>query len=363
MSRARETPRSSLGPVRRPLRGIQIKEDTYAVIRVQTATGVEIPLINSSSSQEVNGIGRSGMTANFILQQIQELRAEKHQIVETFGSDFIFFFGDRPQFLQIQGILLNSADFDWKNEFWKNYDEYLRGTKLVENNARLYLYFDDVVVEGYMIQAASTYTSDSPYHLPFSFQLFVTNYAILSTAGSVVFQASSEHQIPAPAEGATEEARQNANSLGATGGMTSFLQAVRQNLNAVSSTVQQQRARAQALASGTYLPIFNQAQQMSSVTGQPIHAMWDEFVQGGPDQPNRSGIDEIEAARVRSEMVLRDAVEMSTVLKSQLRGLAVASTKRESESLILGRAAFAGGGQLGSFGVALLQGELADEEE
>ena len=118
--------------VRRPLRGISIKEDTYAVLRVKTATGTDIPLFDSSSPDHVDNIGRSAQYSNFIIQQIQEQRQEKQQIIETFGEDYIFFFGERPRFLNVSGVLVNTKDFNWKSEFWVNYENNLRGTKLVE---------------------------------------------------------------------------------------------------------------------------------------------------------------------------------------------------------------------------------------
>lgn len=71
-------------------------------------------------------------------------------------------------------------DFNWRTEFWYNYENYLRGTKLVEQNARIYLHWDDIVVEGYMLGADAADDADMPYHIPFTFQLFVTNHTYLS---------------------------------------------------------------------------------------------------------------------------------------------------------------------------------------
>jgi cAMP phosphodiesterase len=102
--------------VRRPLRGLQIKQDTYAVIRVIGPDGNDLPIFNSSSSNVEDGIGRSAYYANFIINGIEDQRMEKQTVVETFGEDFIFFFGERPRFLSVSGMLINSADFNWKNE-------------------------------------------------------------------------------------------------------------------------------------------------------------------------------------------------------------------------------------------------------
>lgn len=193
--------RSTDAGVRRPFRGIEIKEDTYAVMKVIRADGTEIPLTDAggelkaqsgsntqagSKIQGKTGSPRKAATynySNFIIQSVQENREEKAQIMETFGEAYVFFFGERPRSIQVQGLLMNTLDFNWRTEFWYNYENTLRGTKLVEQNARIYLYWDDLVVEGYMMGAQATDVSDNPYHISFSFNLFITNHTYLSQIG------------------------------------------------------------------------------------------------------------------------------------------------------------------------------------
>ena len=194
--------KSTHSGVRRPLRGLEIKEDTYAVIKVIKSDGTMIPLTDAagplsqtSGSQTGAGSGtpqqgaaspRTAATynySNFIIQNITENRQEKAQVLETFGDTFVFFFGERPRILQVQGVLMNTLDFNWRSEFWYNYEHTLRGTKLVEQNARIYLFYDDLVVEGYMLGANATDNAEMPYHIPFSFQLFVTNHQYLGAIG------------------------------------------------------------------------------------------------------------------------------------------------------------------------------------
>lgn len=187
--------------VRRPFRGIEIKEDTYSVIKVIRADGSEIPLTDSgggrdqqSGGQTAAGSGVPGQSqkqpkattynyANYIIQSVQDTRTEKAQILETFGDTFVFFFGERPRVLSISGLLLNTRDFNWRTEFWYNYENVLRGTKLVEQNARVYLFWDDILVEGYIMNATAQETAEMPYHIPFQFNLFVTNHTYLSAVG------------------------------------------------------------------------------------------------------------------------------------------------------------------------------------
>jgi len=158
------------------MRGIEVKEDTYAIIKVIQADGTELALFDAGSP---DGLTSSGY-ANFLLQSVQEARMEKHQIVETFGDAYIFFFGENPRFLDVQAVLLNTHDFNWRAEWWQNYHEYLRGTKLAELGARIYLFYDDIVIEGYMMQAVAQDTSQEPYTVALSFKLFITNYSNIS---------------------------------------------------------------------------------------------------------------------------------------------------------------------------------------
>ena len=191
--------RKDFSSVRRPLRGIEIKDDTYGMLQILKQDGTKVPLVDAGGSIE----GNTGATdanarkthtynySNFIIQNIQESRQEKSQVLETFGDSYIFFFGERPRILQVSGLLMNTRDFNWRTEFWYNYENTLRGTKLVEQNARMYLSWDDIVVEGYLLQAQATDNAEMPYHIPFTFAMFVTNHAYLSAIGDDVYPISN----------------------------------------------------------------------------------------------------------------------------------------------------------------------------
>lgn len=176
---------------RRPMRGLEIKEDTYAILKVVAADGTPIELYDSGSPT-----GRTAEYTNFILQSVAEARMEKHQIIDTFGEPYIYFFGEHPRFLDVQSVLVTSHDFNWEAEFWANYEEYLRGTKLVEMGARAYLFYDDVVVEGYMLQAQAVKTSDNPLTVSLTFRLFLTNYQNISFIGVPQYPVRASVNLP-----------------------------------------------------------------------------------------------------------------------------------------------------------------------
>jgi hypothetical protein len=174
--------RAGLAQARRPVRGIEIKEDTYAMMKVVKLTGEEVDLFDQSSPT-----GRSKQTASFLLQAAQEQRMEKHQIIETFGEPYIFFFGEAPRFLDCEAVLLNTHDFNWEAEWWKNWEEFFRGTKAIEMGARTYMFYDDTVVEGYMVMATAVKHAQQPYHVTLTWKMFVCSSTNISSIGDPNF--------------------------------------------------------------------------------------------------------------------------------------------------------------------------------
>lgn len=184
--------RENIAAIRRPYRGIQIKEDRYAVIAIKDSKGE--PILLESGSMIVDGTNAAGTAkgkvaeyADFILQRVEVQRVEKQQIIETFGDAYVFFFGERPVIASISGILINSEDFNWRSTFWYNYENYMRGTKLVQQNAKAYLAWDTIVIEGYPVQASAVDDSQAPYHIQFSMSMLLTNSFDFSNIGSTLF--------------------------------------------------------------------------------------------------------------------------------------------------------------------------------
>ncbi len=183
--------RAGVDRARRPLRGLEIKDDTYAFLKIVRSDGSEIKLIDSSSPD-----GESTQYSNFILQSVSEARMEKHQIVETFGEPYIYFFGEAPRFLDVQAVLVDSLDFNWYAEFWDNYNKYFRGTRSVELGARTYLFYDDNVVEGYVLMAQAQKISDQPLQARLSFRMFLTNYSNVTFVGDPNFPVRASVNLP-----------------------------------------------------------------------------------------------------------------------------------------------------------------------
>jgi len=173
--------------VRRPIRGTQFKGESFATLEIKTKDGKNLLMYDSGGLIEDSGIAYSPRNSNFLLTSVQESRMERSQIMETFGPSYIFFFGERPTALTFSGVLLNSADFNWKNEFWSNYDKYLRGTQCVTYATQAYISYDDVIKKGYILSASSTQSADPDQLVDFNFQLIVSQHVDLSIVGSPEF--------------------------------------------------------------------------------------------------------------------------------------------------------------------------------
>ena len=147
-----------------------------AYIMVTDAQGNTIPIYDDPGARDgVKNPSASAWRA-FSLQSVDETRREKIQLIETFGEAYTFFYGEHARVLNCSGVLVNSESHNWRALFWQNYDEFFRGTRLVERNARIYLTWDDIIVQGYMLSAQARETAGDPHMIPFNFSLLVIRY-------------------------------------------------------------------------------------------------------------------------------------------------------------------------------------------
>jgi len=370
--------------VRRPFRGIQVKRDTYATIKVVDALGNPIPLIDSSAppAEEGGRIGQSLAYSNFILQGVQEQRVEKQQIVETFGEDYIFFFGERPRIYTFNAMLINTRNFNWKSEWWTNYENTLRGTRLLERNARMYIYYDDVVIEGYMLQAQAQASTDSPYMLPLTFQVFCTNHAFISEVGSIFTPLADTSTRPSGEPNPTEavpddpelQAKKAVEGTSGQNSLSGFLTAasswfrtstfqIARALENVKNTLYGQYVSfpAEGLGNQLYVPPYQSQVAFTGATvptwQTPIYEQRDEYTRW-VDQPTEVQFDENERARVRKYLRLTSPKELEMQARRDLEALGLNVGQPSANYLLLGRAAFLAGGYMASFGIQSATGTL-----
>ena len=90
----RSGPEGAAG-VRRPVRGYQLKENSYATLRIIGPNSQFFEVIDAAGETFIEGEGvrKTHRYSNFFVNSVQEQRSEKKQIVDNFGDPIIFLFG------------------------------------------------------------------------------------------------------------------------------------------------------------------------------------------------------------------------------------------------------------------------------
>ena len=124
----------------------------------------------------------------FILTNLQEARAEKVQILETFGEPVLYFYDERTRVYSLAGYFLNSDKFmdgivdhvthNWSLAFKRFYEQQLRGTKLSAQGNIAILSVDGMLIYGYPISFSIATTSINPNTTAFSMSYLVTKQVV-----------------------------------------------------------------------------------------------------------------------------------------------------------------------------------------
>lgn len=116
----------------------------------------------------------------FMLQSVQEAHVERHQVVETFGEFFTFFYGERPPIYNFSGTMVNSKIHNWLSDFMFYYENFLRGTRAVENNATIVLTYGGRQIEGFILNTSNNTQAVTDKGVGITFQVLVIDRKILS---------------------------------------------------------------------------------------------------------------------------------------------------------------------------------------
>ena len=166
-------------------RQLQPKEESVATIRLVRRLNSAERAQAKTSESNLPWVNLIPPNTKFFLESVQENREEKVQVIDTFGEWVAFFFGRKPEVYSYSGTLLNAKNQNWKNEFQQNYDLFLRGTQAVKYRATVMLQYDDVIVEGYMLNNSIQMNAMAENAVPFSFNLLVINRAPVNALGMI----------------------------------------------------------------------------------------------------------------------------------------------------------------------------------
>lgn len=125
--------------------------------------------------------------SKFLLQGINRSRVERSQIVETFGDFYVFMYGQRPPIDVYNGTLINSSNANWVSDFDFYYDNFLRGTKCVELQARAVITSGGKQIEGLILNATQNEDAMIEGGVGISFQIVVTGKRFLGFSNDFTF--------------------------------------------------------------------------------------------------------------------------------------------------------------------------------
>jgi hypothetical protein len=166
-------------------RQLEPKEDSVATIRLVRRLNAIERAQNKTTEAYLPWVNLIPPNTKFFLENVQENREEKVQVIDTFGEWIAFFFGRKPEVYTYSGTLLNAKNQNWKNEFQQNYDLFLRGTQAVRHRATMMLTYDDVIVEGYMLNNSIQMNSAAENSVPFTFNLLVISRSPIDALGMI----------------------------------------------------------------------------------------------------------------------------------------------------------------------------------
>jgi hypothetical protein len=108
--------------------------------------------LTDSSGRSIAADQYLGVFKNFSLTRYSEGRQEAYNIQRTFGKDWVaFFFGEQPRIYQYEGHFLDYVEYPFYQQFMAAYDNYLRGTKCIENQMTMYISCDGKLIRGLML--------------------------------------------------------------------------------------------------------------------------------------------------------------------------------------------------------------------
>ena len=155
--------------------GFEDKLDTPVHIRIYTDE-VAVGTDKSSVSEAYQQLNQKGIPYIdcFILRSVRFVQEERYHIFQALnGETTSFFFGSKPVVYNFSGSLLDTNNQQWFNDFMYYYENYLRGTKVILNKTRIFMIYEDQIVEGFLLNTQVSRSGDMNSHAEFSFDMIM----------------------------------------------------------------------------------------------------------------------------------------------------------------------------------------------
>ena len=177
----------------------KLSQGSGSNFEIQPKAWNPLELDNDIASIRIFGKGTQGQTdkdliapySKFIINGVQEAHIERSQIVETFGDFYVFFYGERPPVYNFTGTLINTRNANWVTDWNFMYDNFLRGTKCVEQKARAIVTYGGRQIDGLMLDTSNTTVAATEGGVSFQFRMVVTSRKYLGFSEDFGFVATS----------------------------------------------------------------------------------------------------------------------------------------------------------------------------
>lgn len=116
-----------------------------------------------------------GIFNNFSVQSITESHDQIMKIHMNFGARWnAFFLGNAPNVYTITGVLLDTVEYPYYQEFIVAYEKYLSGRKCIENNMQTKLMVNGQIIDGYLVRVTVIHSAEVQRLKQFSLTVLVT---------------------------------------------------------------------------------------------------------------------------------------------------------------------------------------------
>lgn len=146
--------------------------NNISFMRIISNDGLNTQIFPSTGNWLQPGITETKFK-QFILSSVGEASQERMQIVETSQEFQILFYGKKPEILNISGILKNTRMNPWSANMVFLWNEFMRGTKLVESGNILQIYIDGDIYNGYPFGFTRSKISGQDFLVSFSFSFII----------------------------------------------------------------------------------------------------------------------------------------------------------------------------------------------
>ena len=116
----------------------------------------------------------------FVLQSAQYVNEEKYFVFQALnGETTTFFFGGKPVVYSFSGIVYDTYNQEWLNDFEFYYQEYLRGSRALLNKTRMFIIYSDQILEGFMLDVTVRKGADTNDSASFSFNFILVQKTVI----------------------------------------------------------------------------------------------------------------------------------------------------------------------------------------